>query len=225
MKLEHAVHPHDIKSMLHRAGFSEEHIREGFESIKRSYREVHQDIVAHNGFLPPLSKVLHLDRYHDSAIGKIQHGLFSGRLRRKDFILGFLFFFGIGYVVLSLGSLLLSLSTPGFYKSMMKFISRDEEGIFIMAIPFVLAPVTVMMLSLITRRLHNLELPGVLSLLFLAFFIPPAGNMFDIGYWALYVALAILFVVLMTKKGNPKANKHGPLPSSKGSFFRRIFNH
>lgn len=225
MKLEHAVHPNEIRNMLNRAGFSEEHIKEGFDHIKKAYHDVHQDLVAQNGFLPPLSKVFHKERLDADHSVRVQKGLFSGRLRRKDFILGFLFFFGIGYVTLVAGAFAFALLAPGVYAAILDHASGSEGYVLIMAVPFVLAPITVMMLSLITRRLHNLELPGILSLLFLAFFIPPTtGNMFDFGHWALYTALAVLFVVLLAKKGDPKPNRHGALPESRGSFFKRIFN-
>ncbi len=154
---------------------------------------------------------------------KIHKGLFQGRLRRKDFTLGFLFFFAVGYVVLALSAVVISLVSPEIWNMILGIIEADQNGALLMTIPVILLPITIMMLSLITRRLHNLELPGTLSLLFLVLFIPIDVRMFY-GMWFVYIALGILFMLLLSKKGHPDANQYGPLPESKGSFFRRIFN-
>ncbi|MBU3668709.1 MAG: DUF805 domain-containing protein [Candidatus Taylorbacteria bacterium] len=160
----------------------------------------------------------HLDRHF-----KIHKGLFQGRLRRKDFTLGFLFFFAVGYVTLALAAVLISLISPELWSMVLSLIESDKNGALLLTIPVILAPITVMMLSLITRRLHNLELPGTLSWLFLVLFIPIDISMFY-GMWFVYIALGILFMLLLAKKGAPGDNQYGPLPDSKGSFFKRIFN-
>ncbi len=150
--------------------------------------------------------------------------LFRGRLRRKDFILGFLFFFGIGYVILSFGAVFVSLLFPDLWESVLLTIQRDANGLFLLTIPIILAPVTVMMLSLIWRRFHNIGLPGGLSMLYLTWFVPSSGASALTGMWALHAALIVMFIMLLTFKGSPEPNRYGPFPSSKGSFFRRIFN-
>jgi uncharacterized membrane protein YhaH (DUF805 family) len=154
---------------------------------------------------------------------KIHKGLFQGRLRRKDFTLGFLFFFAVGYVVLALSAVVLSLVSPNAWEMVLQIIEADQNGALLLTVPVVLLPITIMMLSLITRRLHNLELPGTLSLLFLVLFIPIDVRIFY-GMWFIYIALGILFFLLLAKKGHPDTNQYGPLPESKGSFFKRIFN-
>lgn len=242
MKLEHSVQPSDIKKMLLRAGFTEEIVSAAFEHVKRLHSDVHQDLAAANGFLPPLHKnskdkktvdgirreasakeSLNGERA-DRTDSRSHKGLFKGRLRRKDFILGFLFFFGIGYVTLAMSAALLSALAPAIWNSILETVSKDTSGLFLVLIPFILAPITVMMLSLIHRRLHNIDLPGKLSLLFLVLFVIPTNDMMTYGFWALYIALGILFVVLLLKKGSTEPNQYGPFPESRGSFFRRIFN-
>lgn len=163
-----------------------------------------------------------LKREADSHF-KIHKGLFQGRLRRKDFTLGFIFFFAVGYVVLSLSAVVISIVSPTIWNSILELINHDTSGSLLMTVPVILAPITVMMLSLITRRLHNLELPGSLSWLFLVLFIPVDINRFY-GMWFIYGALCLLFILLLAKKGDPKENQYGAFPDSKGSFFKRIFN-
>lgn len=150
-------------------------------------------------------------------------GLFQGRLRRKDFTLGFIFFFAVGYVVLTMTAVTISILSPELWSTLLRVIEHDTNGVLLVTIPVVLAPITIMMLSLITRRLHNLGLPGSLSWIFLSLFVPLDISLFP-GMWFLYSALGILFVVLLAKKGVPEENEYGNFPQSKGSFFKRIFN-
>jgi len=152
------------------------------------------------------------------------HGLFRGRLLRRDFILGFLFFFGIGYITLSMVVIFISLLFPALSQVIVASIDRDASGLFFLIIPILLAPITCMMLSIIARRLHNIGLPGVLSLTFLAVFIPPSTWSIFPGLMFLDGMIVVLFIVLLTKKGSRKPNRYGPYPDSRGSFFRRIFN-
>jgi uncharacterized membrane protein YhaH (DUF805 family) len=264
-KLEQAVHPDDIKRMLLRAGFSEEHIHNAFVHVRRVHKDTHQDLAAINDFLPTLSKEGrerqgdvssggsssaeasalkspmrasgHASPYPaDHFVGhstiaeaeemfsEVHKGLFAGRLRRKDFVLGFLFFFGLGYVILAFSSLILAHLAPILWQAILDTIGADQQGYLLMLVPVLLAPITVISLSLIARRLHNLGLPGGLAFIFLALFIPSFGQIYPIGIIALYFALLILFVVLVTVKGGTEPNQYGPLPGSKGSFFKRIFN-
>lgn len=236
-KLEHSIHPRDIKRMLMRAGFSEEHIHNAFNHVRKAFKDTHQDVVAANDFLPPLSKDT---ESHDTTHGGLlaqnymphhavahtveQKGLFAGRLRRKDFVLGFLFFFGIGYTIIAFASLILAHFMPDLWQAILDAINNDSNNFLLMLIPVLLLPITIMMMSLIARRLHNLGLPGGLALFFLLWFMPSFEQVYSVGFFALESVLLILFVVLVTVKGNPAPNKYGPLPGSRGSFFKRIFN-
>lgn len=245
IKLEQSVHPRDIKQMLLRAGFSAEHIDIAFEHVRKIHDDIHQDLVAINNFLPPLSK--HRKDYEGSKVGTQRHhslnifgrdmtkisntgdgpvhkGLFAGRLRRKDFVLGFLFFFGIGYVTLAFSGLLLAQVAPELWSFILSTIASDTNNYLLMLMPVVLAPITIISLSLIVRRLHNLDLPGGLALFFLLWFLPSFGQVFHFGFLVIEIALLVLFIVLVTVKGNPAPNRYGPLPGSRGSFFKRIFN-
>lgn len=250
-KLEHAVHPRDIKQMLMRAGFAEDRIDAAFMYVRKIHAEVHQDLAAVNNFLPPLSKhkkdvsgekISHQRHHSLNVFGRdlskiaafsghghgddtsAYKGLFAGRLRRKDFVIGFLFFFGVGYVLFAFSALLLSLFAPDLWQMILDTIAADTSNYLFMLVPVILAPITVMSLSLIARRLHNLGLPGGLAFLFLLWFLPSFGQVFEFGFLALEISLLILFVVLVTVKGSTEPNRYGPLPGSRGSFFRRIFN-
>lgn len=244
-KLEQSVHPRDIKQMLLRAGFAEINIDAAFKHTREIYKDIHQDLVAIHNFLPPLSKQRKdasgvktgIQKHHslnaygrdmskltNSGEGFVHKGLFVGRLRRKDFVIGFLFFFGIGYTTFAFSALFLSQLTPGLWKVILETIASDTNNYLLMLAPVMLAPITVMSLSLIVRRLHNLELPGGLAFLFLLWFLPSFEQVNVFGFFAIEIALLVLFVVLVTVKGNPAPNKYGPLPGSRGSFFKRIFN-
>ena len=247
MKMESSVKKEDIKKMLMRAGFPETHIDKAFDYVKKMHSSAHQDAAASNDFLPPLKK--DGERYRTVSVSngtksstktssktdsksedvtpypaQLQKGLFYGRLRRKDFVLGFLFFFAIGYVIFAFSAVFLSIVTPHLWNVILDTIDTDTNNSLIMLVPVLLAPITVMMLSLITRRLHNLGLSGGLSFLFLVWFLPSFSQVFGIGFLALQIALLILFIVLITVKGNPAVNRFGPLPGSRGSFFKRILN-
>jgi uncharacterized membrane protein YhaH (DUF805 family) len=154
---------------------------------------------------------------------KVHKGLFRGRLRRKDFTLGFIFFFAVGYVTLALSAVVISIFVPELWTAILTLIEQDTNDVLLLTIPVILAPITVMMLSLITRRLHNLGLPGSLSWLYLVMFIPVNMRIFS-GMWYVYVALFLLFIVLLAKKGEAVSNEYGAFPESRGSFFKRIFN-
>lgn len=244
MKMESSVKKEDIKKMLIRAGFPEAHIDKAFDYVKKLHSDTHQDDAASNDFLPPLKKDgeryrtvsspnsasktslkdAHSNKDEEPYPQQLQKGLFYGRLRRKDFVLGFLFFFGIGYVVMAFSSVFLSILAPHLWNTILDTIDTDTNNYLLMLVPVLLAPITVMMLSLISRRLHNLGLSGGLSFLFLVWFLPSFGQVFGLGFLALQIALLILFIVLVTVKGNPAINRFGPLPGSRGSFFKRIFN-
>lgn len=245
MKLESAVHPEDIRKMLSRAGFPLAHVDAAFDHVRKNHDLMHQDLAAANGFLPPLAdkgsmadkdSAYNLERRgvktvtaahgaHSTYSGPVQHkGLFAGRLRRKDFILGFIFFFAIGYVTLTISAVLLSLVAPDIWQSVLAMIEADANNSLMMLVPVILAPISIMMFSLIARRLHNLGLSGGLGLLFFIWFLPSFSEVYKPGLLALDFALLVMFILLITVKGHPEPNRYGPLPESRGSFFRRIFN-
>jgi uncharacterized membrane protein YhaH (DUF805 family) len=290
MKLKAEIAPVEIKRMLLKAGFTEDHIDQAFRYVKEKFQDSHLAIEASHDFLPHLVKglpeegvqlgtnpvlppieqktatqasesilvklssqsmaapvahgVKQFTKVHKQFVEshkaqveyignavrnemskhfKVHKGLFQGRLRRKDFILGFLFFFAVGYVALSLSAVTISLFAPSLWGALLNVIEMDTTGVLLLAVPVILAPITIMMLSLVTRRFHNLGLPGSLSWLFLVLFIPLDVRVFS-GMWFAYTALCVLFVLLLAKKGDPKDNEYGPFPESKGSFFKRIFN-
>ncbi len=224
-KLENDISPTHITRMLAHAGFKDSDVKEAFEYIKLNFSDSHRHAVAENDFLPPLNKSG--DAEGEGAHKYSRHiykGLFMGRLRRKDFLLGFLFFFAIGYVLLAFGVAVVSIFLPQIWDLINNSLIQDRSGLFLILIPIILAPITVMMLSLITRRLHNLGMSGVLSLLFLSTFILPSAPLPPFQKSALFIVLGVLFVLLITKKGSTSPNIYGALPASKGSFFKRIFN-
>ncbi len=157
---------------------------------------------------------------------EIRHrGLFKGRLRRKEFIIGFLFFFGLGFLFFTAVVYLLQIMSPAVWKDIADFVEWDSKGVWYIFMPFIFAPITIIMASLITRRLHNLELPGFIAWFYLLIFITPPTGLIGYVFMAMDLALLILFIVLLTKKGHPAPNKHGALPGSHGSIFAKILGH
>lgn len=231
-KLENSVSEASIKHTLMRAGFPESHIDAAIIQVKRADKAGHQKAVAENDFLPPLRKNKNrvsvseepeepkLKTYSDRP----QKGLFKGRLLRRDFIMGFLFFFGLGYVSLVLAGYFLATLFPELWSKIMEVAMGDNAGLFPLIIPAVLLPVTVMIFSLITRRLHNLGMPGGLGLIFFAVLLLPAEDFSFYGTWLMYAVIAVIFIMLITAKGSRVPNEFGPYPSDRGSFFKRIFN-
>ncbi len=225
-KLENDISPTHIKRMLAHAGIKDTDVEAAFAHIKANFTDSHRHEVARNDFLPPLNKN---QKKHDEEGGSYHHdlkhkGLFKGRLRRKDFILGFIFFFAIGYTLLAFGVALLSIFYPAVWAQINNALVQDDSGMFLTFIPVILFPITIMMLSLITRRLHNLGMSGSLSILFLSAFVLPTVNIPPFGKTSVFIALATLFIILLTKKGDTAPNMYGALPASRGSFFKRIFN-
>ncbi len=227
-KLDNTVSPHDIRRMLTKAGFDEKKIDVAFTYIRQNHQDEYRELLTNVDFLPELkdkkSAVEEKEKQNDKAeAGSGSRGLFNGRLRRKDFILGFLFFFGIGYVILSFSALFISLISPALWRALLLAIEQDTNGLLLLTIPVLLAPITVMMISMITRRLHDIGIVGVLSFSFLAFFAPAIGGS-EYGVIALHLALGLLFIILLSVRGNSKVNIYGQFPESRGSFFKRIFN-
>ncbi len=217
-----------IKDMLIRAGLDEEEVQRAIHHAAERDTTRHQREAEMNDFLPPLKKT-------DSKIGgmadsivkvvsaELGHkGLFRGRLRRKDFIIGILFFFGLGFILANVALSWIQFFAPLFAERMMNLILLDSTGAWLLFVPFVFAPITLIILSLITRRLHNLGFPGWMSLLFLVAFVSPFGAIGGYLLLGFHFMLLTLFIVLMTVKGHPEPNKHGELPPSSGSIFGRV---
>lgn len=221
-KLNSGIYPKEIKRMLSKAGFDEKKIDDAILYIKQTSGGEYDSLLDMHNYLPNLkSKV---EESPKEVVSEVSHlGLFNGRLRRRDFILGFIFFFGLGYVILSFSALFVSIVSPALWKAILFAIQEDTNGLLTITIPVLLTPITVMMISMITRRLHDLGLPGSLSFFFLALFVPPYGAS-KYGLIALVVSLLALFVVMLSVRGHSKPNMFGSYPEIRGSFFKRIFN-
>ncbi len=224
-----------IYDMLLRAGIEEHVVKHALEYAIKDDKTAHQRLVAENDFLPPLKKVNHTFNNTiesvDNKIGQVvsaavhHRGLFSGRLRRKDFIIGTLFFFGIGFIFFTIILTWIEHLFPTFWSDLQFVVDTESYDVLLIFIPFIFAPITVMMLSLITRRLHNLALPGWISLCYLLAFVSPFGGFGGPALLGMHVVLLALFVVMISKKGHPAKNKHGEHPPSVGSIFARVLGY
>lgn len=234
-KLELGISPKEIEHMLTRAGFEEREISHVIEYAVKEDKYAKQREVAENDFLPPLKKIEKtleknlsgLDVQMTQAVSSaLRHrGLFNGRLRRKDFILGMLFFFGLGFVFFSIMLTWIQYLAPVFWQDLQLVVAHDSFGAWLIFIPFIFGPITLAMLSLITRRLHNLAMPGWMAWCFLLAFASPFGDFGSLPLLGMHIILFTLFIILISKKGHPAPNKHGALPPSNGSIFERIFSY
>lgn len=206
-----------------------------------------------NDYLPPLAKPhnghtdlygstaifeqepLHRTKKHEDPIetriekvisSEIRHrGLFVGRLRRKDFIIGILFFFGLGFIFFTSGIYLLQLMSPEVWQNIVTVVENDNSHVWRIFLPLIFAPITIMFMSLLTRRLHNLELPGFIAWFYLIILITPPQGIAGQILLTIDIALFVLFILLISKKGHPAPNKHGSLPPNHGSMFAKIFGY
>lgn len=231
-KLESGSTPESVEAMLLRAGLDEAAVREAVRYAAKNDTLRHQREAEENDFLPPLNKAGHIKKDLDSVAGSISRvinaevghkGLFHGRLRRKDFIIGLLFFFGFGFILATIAVSWAQFFTPELAQSIENMILADTAGVWLLFIPFLFAPITLMVLSLITRRLHNLGFPGWMSLLYLLAFISPFGPLGGYAFFGMHFVLLVLMIVMLTVKGHPNPNKHGALPPSEGAIFTRVF--
>lgn len=226
-KLENLVPLETIREMLLRAGFSQSKIDDAVKEVHQNFAEAHQDVVAANNFLPPLKgkNTLINQEKKDISTRPPSKSLFEGRIRRRDFILGFVFFFGIGITILSFALGILSFIYADFIKFTNAVLDDGLYGFWMLLVLVAIAPVTIMILTLLFRRLHDLSLPGALAFGFLVFFISPVNAVFSpYGIWVLQAVMALVFVLMLSKKGDSVENKYGKPPSIKGSIFARIFN-
>ena len=215
----------EIHSMLKNAGFSKDEIKKGFDNVKKKHRTIHQDIAAANGFMPKINKVNKGGSNIFYSIDEsIKHlGLFAGRVRRKDFIVSFLFAFSVLFsLCIVIASLINSLYPERWL--LINNLILNSSGVIFIYIPIIFAPFTLLFLSLITRRLHDLDLPGELSLLYFGLALYPFSIYCKVGFEALLIALSILFVLLLSKSGSSEENKYGKFPASHGSTFKKILN-
>ncbi len=166
-------------------------------------------------------KEQYIEKVLDSEIR--HRGLFSGRLRRQEFIIGLLFFFGLGVIFFTTGVYILQTFLPEFWSKVSNLVTHDTKGFWLIAIPLIFAPITLMLLSLMTRRLHNIGLPGFFAWFFLLLVVPPFNQIAEMALPYVYGLLALLFLILIVKKGHNKPNRHGPLPRTEGSIFKKIF--
>jgi uncharacterized membrane protein YhaH (DUF805 family) len=235
-KLESGSSLQVIEGMLIRAGLDERAVRDAIAYVGRNDRYSQQARAEQNDFLPTLNKNGRSPAAFASATAiagsiarvvgeQVTHqGLFSGRLRRKDFVIGILFFFGLGFIITNVVATWVQYFAPEFADAVAGIVMNDVTATWLLFVPLVFAPITLMVLSLITRRLHNLGLPGWMSVLYLGTFVSPFGSVVG-GYAVLgfHFMLLILFIVLITVKGHPSPNRHGELPPSTGSIFKKVF--
>jgi uncharacterized membrane protein YhaH (DUF805 family) len=221
-KLEAGMPLKDIKDSLISAGFSEKQIKEGIVTVKKVFKDTHQDIVASNNFLPPLNKKKQIAA--PTFIHSVEAHLFSGRIKRRDFIIGFLFFFGLAVVLSAIAATIMQHLWPDVYQSILEIGQDTTDPRWIIFIPLLLAPITIMVLSLAARRLHDIDLPGQLSLVLLGYFLPSSDIIHPASSLGLYFVASILFIILLTKSGVNHTNAHGKVLDHKGSLFARIFN-
>jgi uncharacterized membrane protein YhaH (DUF805 family) len=113
---------------------------------------------------------------------------------------------------------------PESWMLISQMFANDPNGVLFLYIPILFAPFTLIFLSLVTRRLHDLDLPGILSFLYLGVFIYPFSEYVSSGIIVFDVVLFILFLFLLSKLGNHKANRYGEFPKSHGSTFTKILN-
>lgn len=246
-RLEQGTDPKEIESMLLRAGFDLADVQSAITYVVTNDTRAHQRLIEQSDFLPPLTKkpsrtespladvkeaIVESVKYvEDSKLGRVlsaevrHKGLFSGRLRRKDFIMGILFFFGLGFVFFTIIITWIQTLSPATWNQIISFVEADTYGVWLICIPFMFAPITVMVLSLIARRLQNLELPGWFAFLYLFAFVSPFGALGGFSLWGIHTVLFILFILLISKKGHAAPNEHGAFPTSEGSIFGKIMGY
>lgn len=219
-KLDKAHTFDEIRLMLENAGFSKIEIDKNFNNIKKIHKTLHQDIAASNNYLPHLNKKIHKDNFDNSK----NIGLFAGRVRRKDFIVSILFIFSLFFSTAIIVASFIEAVLPDSWALIKDMFADDKNGVIFLSIPLLIAPFLLAFLSLVTRRLHDLNLPGALSFLYLCVFIYPFSSYASRFLILLDILLFILFVILLAKKGSDEHNKHGKLPVPHGSTFTKILN-
>jgi len=223
-KIEKAHTFDEINVMLKKAGFSKEAIDKSFKSVKKTHKTLHQDVAASNKFLPLLRKK---SKKNEKIFigGSVKHiGLFAGRVRRKDFTVAMLFLFSLMFSVVIILASFINAMLPDSWNIISRVIENDPNGVIFLYFPIVLAPFLLIFLSLVTRRLHDLGVPGVTSFFYLCVFIYPFSEFAPKGILTFDFVLFILFVFLLSKSGVPEVNVYGESPVSHGSTFTKILN-
>jgi len=226
-KLEKANTIDEINVSLKSAGFSDSEIEEGISNTKKTHRTLHQDVAAANNFLPTLNKNKGVVKNKKSPSAEDQHahlGLFAGRLNKKDFTISVLFLFSLFFSVLIIVASFIQAMSPEAWGLLGQLVASDTNNILLLYMPIMFAPFTLIFLSLITRRLHDLELPGIISFLYLGMFVFPSSEYAPIGMFLYDTALFILFIFLMFDSGMSKPNKYGKISVAHGSTFKKILN-
>lgn len=243
-KLEKSHTIDEIRVILENAGFSKVEIEKGIHEVKKTHKTFHQDVAASNNFFPllkkrtleevqkPYKKVdterspvkVSKGRGMDPIAPSRRLGLFAGRIRRKDFIVAILFLFSLFFSVVIIVASFIDALFPESWKLIGDMFANDPNGALFLYIPVLFAPFTLFFLALATKRLHDLDLPGILSFLFLGVFIYPFSEYVSSGVVIFDVVLFILFVFLMSKRGEPVENRYGTSPASHGSLFKKILN-
>jgi uncharacterized membrane protein YhaH (DUF805 family) len=155
----------------------------------------------------------------------IRKGLFSGRIGRRDFILFFFLCLGEAAVVLAIILGLFSSIFPQFSAFINDATSLRYHGVWLLYLPVILNPFTIILVSLITRRLHDISLPGGIAIGFFIFFVDPMNGITSVyGIITLQVMMGIIFIMLLTVKGTLKENKFGAPARTKTPFLERLFN-
>ena len=220
-KLEKAHTIDEIRVILTGAGFSNTEIESGLRNVKRTHKTLHQDVAASNNFFPFLKKSHNLKE----PLEPFKHiGLFAGRMRRKDFIVSILFLFSLFFSIVIVVASFIDALYPESWKLIGEMFANDSDGALFLYIPILFAPFTLIFLSLVTRRLHDLDLPGILSFFYLSIFIYPFSEYASKGIIVFDVVLFILFLFLLSRRGVPEVNRYGKSPVSHGSTFTKILN-
>lgn len=232
-KLEKSHTIDEIRTILEGAGFSKTEIEIGLNNTKKTHKTFHQDIAASNNFFPLLKKN-HKKEYYTKSTSKIvidkssesiKHiGLFAGRMRRKDFVVSILFLFSLFFSTMIIVASFIDSLYPETWKIIGQMFANDPNGVLFLYIPVLFAPFTLIFLSLVTRRLHDLDLPGILSFLYLGVFIYPFSEYVSGGMIVFDIVLFIFFLFLLSKLGISQLNRYGNLPKSHGSTFTKILN-
>ena len=177
---------------------------------------------------PPVTQVQRPQPYSlhtQSSPRQEGYSPFTGRLHRRDFLMGFLFLFGLGVVIMFVVLMLINIFYPDFNTILERAAAEDTYGLFFSIIPFVEAPLSFLMISILARRLHDIGLPGLLAPAFLVFFVPLFTNAPSwMGVFALQCMMGLLFLVLLVKRGDEGANMYGDKKEIKGSFFHRLLH-
>ncbi len=167
--------------------------------------------------------------------------LFNGRLNRKNYIIGIISFWILGFVASAPSWIILYAEHLDKFRTLSKleltkFIATQFSIFSVGGIIFYVLTLSVIFLSLsiYVRRLHDLGKSGALAALVVLDFLIKrvfaewiliSEFKVDIStIWILQIpnlisiAIGIFVIYLMLKKGEDKANKYGEIPSDKTSI-------